>query len=246
MARQADMGFEAPLPLHGEQGEDILVCGKRFSTDPSGALFWPEQNTLIVADLHLEKGSAKAGKGRLLPPYDTRSTLRRLAAVMDRYDPDRVVALGDSFRDVAAAERMPLGERKKLSILRQGREWYWVTENYEPDPPDWLGGIVCPALTLEGIKFRHQPSSGQKSHEIAGHLHPAARLTRRGASVRRKCFISNGARLVIPSFGVYAGGLNVLDEAFAGLFEDGEFHVWMLGRKHVYTATKPQLLSDTD
>jgi hypothetical protein len=244
MVRQADMGFETPLP--GEQSQDILVCGIHFSTDPSGALYWPGQKTLIVADLCLEKGSAKAEKGHLLPPYDTRSTLRRLAALMDRYDPDRVVILGDSFQDQAAAEAMPRTDRNKLSILRQGREWYWVTETFGPDLPDWLGGIVCPVLTLEGIKFRHEPSGSLKSHEISGYLHPAARLTRHGKKVRRKCFVSDGARLVVPAFGVYAGGLNVLDKAIAGLFEDGEFNVWMLGQKKVYPASKGQLLIDTD
>ncbi len=246
MARQEDMGFDASLPLHGERGEDILICGKHFSADPSGALYWPEQKTLIVADLHLEKAPAKAGKGRLLPPYDTRSTLRWLAGVMDSYDPDRVIVLGDSLHDEAAAKRMPRADRKKLSILLQGREWYWVTGIYDPDMPDWLGGIVCPALTIESIKFRHEPSSGPKTHEVAGHLHPAARLIRHGASVRRKCFISNDARMVIPAFGVYAGGLNVLDKTFAGLFQNGDFHVWMLGKKDVYPATKQELLSDTD
>ena len=242
MARQTDLGFDSPIPLHGERGEDILVCGKHFSTDPSGALYWPEQNTLIVSDLYLEKGSAKADKERLLPPYDTRSTLRRLAAVMDRYDPDRVIALGGSLHDEAVSDGMSRTDREKLSILHQGREWYWVSGKYDSDLPDWLGGIVCPALTVEGIKFRYDPSSGSKTHEVAGQLHPAARLNRRGVNVRRKCFISNGSRLIIPAFGVYSGGLNVLDEAFTELFSDGEFHVWMLGQKEVYPASRQQLL----
>ncbi len=246
MARQADLGFEAPLPLAGEQSEDILVCGNHFNTDPSGALYWPGYKTLIVADLCLEKGSAKAAKGRVLPPYDTRSTLRRLAAVMDRYDPDRVVVLGDSFHDQAAAEAMPRADRNKLSILLQGREWYWITRTLGSDLPDWLGGIVCPVLTLEGIKFRYEPSSSPQSHEIAGQLHPASRLIRHGKTVRRKCFISNGARLIVPAFGVYEGGLNVLDKTFAELFQDGDFNVWMLGRNQVYPVPKRKLLSDTD
>ncbi len=245
MARQTDMGFEAPHPIAGKQSEYILVCGNHFTADPSGALYWPGQRTLVVSDLCLEKGSAKAAKDRLLPPYDARSTLRRLAAVMDRYDPDRVIVLGDSFHDQAAADAMSRTDRNKLSILRQGREWYWVTENFGPDLPDWLGGVVCPALTLEGIKFRHEPSNGFSSHEIAGSLHPAARLTRHGKKVRRKCFISDGVRLVVPAFGVYEGGLNVLETAFADLFQDGDFHVWMLGQKQVYPVSKDQLLGDT-
>ncbi len=238
------LGLELPLPLYGERGADILVCGKHFSTDRSGALYWPGQKTLVVSDLHLEKGSAAAEKGQLLPPYDTRSTLRRLAALIDRFDPDRVIALGNSFHDARAAKRLRQKDRERLCILRQGREWYWIAGSHDPELPGWLGGIVCPALTIEGIKFRHEPASGVISHEIAGHLHPAARLTRRGANVRRKCFISNGERLVIPAFGAYAGGLNVLDKAFTDLFQNSDFHVWMLGRKEVYPVSKGQLLTD--
>jgi hypothetical protein len=243
MGQQAELGLGARLPIHGARGEDILVCGKHFTTDPSGALYWAAQKTLIVADLHLEKGSAAAENGRLLPPYDTRSTLIRLAAAMDRYDPDRVIALGDSFHDEDAADRLPYLDRERLRILAQGREWYWLTGNHDPVLPDWLEGVTCPVLTIDGIRFRHEPSGGPESHEIAGHLHPAARLTRRGASVRRKCYVSNGARLVVPAFGAYAGGLNVLSEAFAPLF-GRDFHVWMLGRKEVYPVSKRQLLRD--
>ena len=244
MARQPSLGFEAPLPLYGTRGANILVCGKHFSTDASGALYWPEQKTLIVSDLHLENGSAAAGKGQLLPPYDTRSTLRRLAGLIDRFDPDRVIALGVSFHDARAAERLRQKDRERLCILRQGREWYWIAGNHDPELPGWLGGAVCPALTLEGIKFRHEPASGVTSHEIAGHLHPAARLTRRGGAVRRKCFISDGRRLVVPAFGAYTGGLNVLDKAFSELFPGSDFHVWMLGKKDVYPVSRKQLLSD--
>lgn len=244
MARQGDLGLTAPLPLQGKRGADILVCGKQFATDPSGALFWPEQKTLIVADLHLEKGSAAAKKGSLLPPYDSRSTLRRLAKVMDRYDPDRVVALGDSFHDKAAADRLPHVDRERLRILGQGREWYWITGNHDPVLPDWLEGAVCPVLSIDGLKFRHEPTTKTVSREIAGHLHPAARLTRRGASVRRKCFVSDGARLVLPAFGAFAGWLNVLDAAFKPVFGSGDFHVWMLGRTEVYPVSRRQLLRD--
>lgn len=244
MARQADLGFHTSPPFHGESGADIMVCGKLFSTDPAGAIYWQEQNTLIVSDLHLEKGSSGAKKGRLLPPYDSRSTLRRLAAVMDRYDPDRVIALGDSFHDLEAAQRLPRKEADTLAIMQQGREWYWITGNHDPVVPEWLGGIVCPALTIENIKFLHEPRKGSRSHEVAGHLHPAARLTRRGASVRRKCFVSNGTRLIVPAFGAYAGGLNVLDKAFSPIFAEGEFHVWMLGKDRVYPVSKKQLLAD--
>jgi len=75
--------------------QSVALCGKQLIADNSGALYWPGEATLLVADLHLEKGSAHAERGSFLPPYDTRQTLMRLAEVIDRYEPARVIALGD-------------------------------------------------------------------------------------------------------------------------------------------------------
>ena len=77
----------------------VRVNGAMLAADLSGALIWHEMDTVIVADLHLEKGSAFAQRGTLLPPYDSRSTLRALSKVLQRYDPKQVICLGDSFDD---------------------------------------------------------------------------------------------------------------------------------------------------
>ncbi|MEL6750756.1 MAG: hypothetical protein AAFO70_01600, partial [Pseudomonadota bacterium] len=75
------------------------VNGVELVADAHGVAYWPATETLLVADLHFEKGSSFARRGQLLPPYDTGITLRRLAACLTRWQPRRVVALGDSFHD---------------------------------------------------------------------------------------------------------------------------------------------------
>lgn len=224
--------------------QSIAVCGKELIADNSGALYWPSQHTLLVADLHLEKGSSYAERGTFLPPYDTRQTLVRLAEVMDRYEPTRVIALGDSVHDRGAARRMASEDIEILRILQEEREWIWLTGNHDPDIAPQLGGRACGELEISGITLRHQPAAGAVTHEIAAHMHPAARLSMYGYSIRRACFVGNGRRLVMPAFGAFTGGLNVLDEAFRPLFGSGGMAVWMLGQEGLYPVATRFLAGD--
>ncbi len=222
----------------------ISICGKSFRAHMSGALYWPAEDALIVADLHLEKGSHFAKRGQMLPPYDTRDTLRKLAEVIDAYDAATVIALGDSFHDVDALERMPQEDRETLELILQDREWIWITGNHDGDSASTLRGAVCAELQVEGITFRHEPKAGARTHEIAGHMHPAARLVMHGTSLRRPCFVGNGLRLVMPAFGAFTGGLNVMDDAFAPLFGNDGLSVWMLGQEGCYPVASRLLRGD--
>ena len=215
----------------------ILMNGETLLLDKSGAAFWPEQSTLIFADLHFEKGSAFARRGALLPPYDTRATLNRMAEVITRRAPKRIIALGDSFHDGEAAGRLDKEESAALCAMAERAEWIWVEGNHDPQPPAWLGGRVAAEVALGGLLFRHVPA-GQKG-EVAGHLHPATVVRRGGMGVRRRCFVCDGARLLLPAFGAYAGGLDVRDRAIASLFADG-FAVYALGRERVYLVHLPR------
>lgn len=221
--------------------QPVNICGKAFLADFSGALYWPAEDALIVADLHLEKGSTFARRGIMLPPYDTRETLARLAEAIDRFDAATVIALGDSLHEEAGAQRISPEDRETLRILQDDREWIWITGNHDPRIAAELGGHVRSELEVEGIMLRHVPANGRVTHEIAGHLHPAAKLSLHGHSFRRPCFVSNGLRLVMPAFGTYAGGLNVLDDAFVPLFGDDGLAVWMLGQEGLYPVA-PRLL----
>jgi len=192
---------------------------------------------LIASDLHLEKGSAFARRGVLLPPYDTSATLGRLTALCDLFRPRTVLALGDSFHDGEGSERLHADDRRSLLEVMRGRTWIWLLGNHDPVPPAELGGESVETLTLNGLTFRHEPLETAEPGEISGHLHPAASVRRRGRRVRRRCFVCDGARLVMPAFGAYAGGLDVSDAAFAALFADG-FTAWLLGRERVYPVSE--------
>jgi DNA ligase-associated metallophosphoesterase len=226
--------------------QPVSICGKAFLAHKSGALYWPAEKALIVADLHLEKGSAYAGHGQLLPPYDTRETLLKLAQILDTFaaEAETVIALGDSFHDADAGARMNARDIEVLRILQEDREWIWIAGNHDPDIDKRLGGHILPELTVEGITLRHAPANGPVTHEIAAHLHPAARLVMHGTALRRPCFVGNGLRLVVPAFGAYTGGLNILNAAFEPLFDSDGFMVWMLGQEGLYPVPSRLLHDD--
>ena len=236
--------IDASLGVAPELPSVILLAHHALKPLAAGAIYWEAEQTLIVADLHLEKGAAYAARGRMLPPYDSRTTLRGLAALIMNLAPARIVALGDSFHTSEVATHLGRAEREEIAGLQQGREWYWITGNHDPELPPSIGGIVCAALTIAGVTLRHEPSPDAATPEIAGHLHPAARIARRGEVVRRKCFATDGRRIVMPAFGAYTGGLNVLDDAFTGLFAQPRLEAWMMGRSTVYPVLARALLPD--
>ena len=211
----------------------VAVNGEELLLEAAGALWWPGEETLVFADLHFEKGSSYARSGQMLPPYDTRATLARIEALVARRAPSRVIALGDSFHDPHAAERLDDEERARLAKLRERIEWIWIAGNHDPAPPSWLGGRVAEEVAIGGLVFRHEPREMGARGEIAGHLHPCATVTRRGRSLRRRCFVSDGGRLLMPAFGAYAGGLDVRDRAVASLFRE-KFLTYVLGAARVY------------
>jgi DNA ligase-associated metallophosphoesterase len=211
----------------------IEVNGEQLLLDAAGALWWPSEATLVFADLHFEKGSSYARLGQMLPPYDTRTTLNRMARTIARRRPARIIALGDSFHDHDAAERLDDHERSVLEAMTKAAEWIWIEGNHDPVPPAWLGGRVASEIAIGGLLFRHEPSASHIKGEVAGHLHPCKSVTRRGHTLRRRCFASDGWRVVLPAFGAYAGGLDVQDFALRSLFLDN-FRAYVLGTKRVY------------
>lgn len=226
----------------GDRPVVLAIGGLACVADPAGALYLADERLLVVADLHLEKGSAYAARGVFLPPYDTRATLARLAALIARYAPRTVVALGDSFHDERADGRLEAGDRQALALLQSGRDWLWVTGNHDPMIPPALGGVVTDGLVLGGVALRHEPGDDGMS-EIVGHLHPVAKLRLRGRALRRRCFAASGRRCVMPALGAYAGGLNVRDTAFRSLFPDG-LTAHVLGERRLYAIAAGLLLPD--
>ncbi len=226
----------------------MQVNGAELRADPSGALYWPARNLLVAADLHFEKGTALAARGAgLLPPYDTAATIAALQAAIARGRPATVICLGDSFHDGGAEARLDAGAVAALRALTDGVDWIWIVGNHDPAPPTRFGGRRLETLALDPLHFRHDPvasgpRAGPRAGEVAGHLHPKAAVRRRGKRIARRCFATDGMRLVLPAFGAYAGGLDVLDVAFWPIFGGG-FHAWMLGRDRVYPVASRNLVA---
>ncbi|MEM6460592.1 MAG: ligase-associated DNA damage response endonuclease PdeM [Pseudomonadota bacterium] len=226
------------------QTAEIEINGTTAICDPIGALYLPDSGTLVVSDLHLETGAAHARRGMLLPPYDTGLTLHLLEAALQRYGATRVISLGDSFHDRHGAAALPDAFQVKICAMTAGREWYWIAGNHDPVRPAGLPGDFVDSLYLDGLRFRHEPAqdSVDAIGEVAGHLHPAARVVRRGKGVRRPCFASDGIRLIMPSFGVTTGGLNLRNPAFAGLFDPRRLTAHLLGRDRIYSVAFRRLV----
>ncbi len=220
---------------------EIAIAGDEAVCDQGGALYFPALKLLAVSDLHLEKGSAFARRGMLMPPYDTAATLLALHAVIARYEPRIVVSLGDSFHDDWGSERLPAVFRERLLSLMAGRDWFWVAGNHDPKPPVDLPGTTVQELAAGNVRFRHEPSRGAEPGEVAGHLHPCARIVQRAKSVRRRCFATDGSRMIMPAFGAYTGSLNVLDRAFAGLFSQERLMAHMLGDSGIFPIARAML-----
>jgi uncharacterized protein len=210
--------------------------------DLTGAMHLPEEDVLLVADLHFEKGSSFARRGMMLPPYDTRETLSAMSEVVFRYNPRAVVALGDSFHDVGGPDRLGDEERETLARVQAGRDWIWVTGNHDRTLPDSIGGQVVAEMALGPLTLRHEPVAGAEA-EVAGHLHPVGKVVMRGRSTRRRCFLSDGSRCIMPALGAFAGGLNACDAAFKPLFPKG-FTAHLIGTERIYAIAKAMLCRD--
>lgn len=210
----------------------IHIAGERLMLDPAGVLHWPARRLLCVSDLHLEKGSAFAARGRLLPPYDTRETLSRLLPMLRRYRPQRIVFLGDSFHDPQGAGRLPAAERAALVHALAGVAAVWVLGNHDPSAPADLPGEAAEEWAEGPLTFRHVPA-GRATGEIAGHLHPKATAPTRAGGVCRPCFVSDGRRMLMPAFGAFTGGLDIEDPAIASLFPRGG-RAFLLGPDRLY------------
>jgi DNA ligase-associated metallophosphoesterase len=194
------------------------VAAAEASLRPSGALWLEAEAALVVADLHLEKGSSYAARGQMLPPYDTRETLARLEAEVAALAPRILVLLGDTFHDRKSEGRLDPADAERIGRLAQGRTLVWIVGNHDADGPRSLPGEIAAELCLAGLVLRHEPRAGPQPGEVSGHLHPAAKVRSARGAVRRRCFATDAERLILPAFGAYAGGLNVLDKAFLGLF----------------------------
>lgn len=227
-------------------GAALRVNGARVVLRSSGVLWLAQARILVAADLHLEKGSWFASRGQLLPPLDTRDTLLRLRQEVCALDPRRLVLLGDTFHDGGALDRLMPDDLALITDLAAGRELVLLLGNHDRDLDAQArrrGWATARDLRLGGLTFTHEPQPDGPDGEVAGHLHPCARIATAVRSVRRPCFVTDGRRLVLPAFGAFTGGLNVRDAAFSALFP-GDFQAYALGEGRLHRVGRDRLLGE--
>ncbi len=176
---------------------------------PQGALFWPERHALLVADLHFEKASWFAGRGQMLPPYDSIATLADLTALVTATGAREVWCLGDSFHDSDGCARLPQRAQDMLRAMTDTTRWTWITGNHDPAILDRCGGDVVDEVVVDGLVLRHEADRAETRSELSGHFHPKLRLRVRGKSVARRCFVTTATKVILPAFGSLTGGLDV-------------------------------------
>lgn len=187
--------------------------GDVFELAGDSALYWASQNALLVSDLHLEKASAYAAGGQMLPPYDSLATMQALAALSQIFLPARIICLGDNFHDCDGEKRLGGDAADILSGLVRSTEWIWITGNHDPILEGRWGGSSVTDLKLDDILLRHEAKAGEPMPEISGHFHPKFRQMLRGRMVSRRCFVKSRRKLIMPAFGALTGGLDVQDNA---------------------------------
>ncbi|MEZ5694481.1 MAG: ligase-associated DNA damage response endonuclease PdeM [Altererythrobacter sp.] len=196
----------------------LSFAGEEFALLRSNALYWPREQALLVADLHLEKGSFFAQHGQMIPPYDTRETLERIARAIGETGARRVYSLGDNFHDSEGSHRLDDHSAGMLAALTRVADWVWITGNHDPAMEARHGGTVLDELELAGMVLRHEAKRGEERPELSGHYHPRLQLTVRQRHIRRPCaVVSSGAggsgRMILPAFGAYTGGMDASDPA---------------------------------
>ena len=206
-----------PVSFPSELGAPLDFAGQELVLLKSHALYWPRERALLVADLHLEKGSWYAQTGQMLPPYDSRATLERIADAVKATGARRVITLGDNFHDDAGAHRLdPYAAGMRESLIR-ALEWVWITGNHDETMPQESGRAFGAAVTAEmvvnGITLRHEAKPGESGPELSGHYHPKMRVRVKNRHIARPCAVlgrSRGAgdRLIAPAFGAYTGGMD--------------------------------------
>jgi DNA ligase-associated metallophosphoesterase len=192
-------------------------AGEEFALVDGRALYWPRESALLVADLHLEKASWYATRGQMLPPYDSRETLERVALAIRKTGARRVYTLGDNFHDSAGPARLEPHAAGMLAALTRAVDWVWITGNHDSAMEAAAGGTLADELAIAGFVLRHRAQRGEARPELSGHYHPRLQVVVRERSIRRPCAVvaSSGAsgRMILPAFGTLTGGMDAADPA---------------------------------
>jgi len=232
---------------HMDKGKlyiETRFCGVNIQLYADGSLYLPDSGLLVISDLHLEKGQAQSVAAPL-PGFDTDASLAKLSAAIERNKAREVIFLGDSFHTNRQAFQLPEIYQKQLRKLAKDRAFIWITGNHDSELPDFLPGRVLPNTTAAGLYFTHQIGADEAkiSGLICGHYHPKARLSLQLRRLSGRCFIQDESRMILPAFGVFTGGLNILDPAIQNLLgKPQQAHFCHAGRIYTFPVDRKVFL----
>jgi DNA ligase-associated metallophosphoesterase len=215
---------------------NIVFATHKFTLDAAGALYWPQEKTLVVSDLHLEKGSYFAERQQLLPSYDTKDTLDRIETLLQHYQPERLICLGDNLHDKNALTRMQKPDYAKLIVLYESvKEWIWIIGNH--DTKDLAVNPLAHmrfeiVYQLHDIIFTHEFIAGEP-YQIGGHFHPKITISVNNTLVTGKCFMVTDNKIIMPAFGTYTGGLNTSNPIFEKTLQTKEFKGYLFHKNNI-------------
>lgn len=203
----------------------IKFAGQTFILDPDRAVHWPEQQTLIVADVHFGKGALFRERGLPVPSGTTASDLCRLDQLVARSQPKRLLILGDCFHgklfDPSSMYKQLAGWRRKRPELAV----HLVRGNHDRSAGDVSSELDIVVherpLTECGIVFAHEPIDADLP-VMCGHIHPAASLRDfDGHAMRLPCFVVEDRLMILPAFGGFTGSATVCESPCRRLFVAG-------------------------
>jgi uncharacterized protein len=192
----------------------VEIAGETLLLLPERAAFWAREQTLILADTHWGKAAAFRAAGFPVPEATTGDGLLRLNRLVADLDPQRIIYLGDYLHAAEGRTEATLNALRAWGEEHRGVEQLLVRGNHDRgagDPPDELN-VRCVEAPHEVAPFslRHFPAGDAAAHVLAGHLHPAARITGRGRQRERlPCFWLQQRCTILPAFGAFTGSFDV-------------------------------------
>ena len=213
--------------------KDVFFANQNFSIFPNGELYWQNKKTLIISDLHFEKGSFFSETRQFIPPFDTIETLRQLSKFIDEYPVEMIIFLGDLVHDKFAFQRMT-GEAKKIffEILKNINCTLTIGNHDDTSFLKDIGLNLTENIIIDDICFSHHPTIDKK-FSVFGHYHPKVKLKINSRGIWTSCFIANKEKLLMPSYGYFTGGLSIKSLEIQKLFEP-EYEVYPLTKEKVF------------
>ena len=209
---------------------ECTVAGEKLVLLAERALFWPAKRTLFVADFHLGKAASFRRAGIALPSGTTNDNVERLGAAIDRTRAKEVVFLGDFLHSESGRT---MGTLARFGSWRESRKSVSLTlvrgnhDKKAGDPPEsWTMRCIEAGERLGTFVLNHEPGAARGGYALAGHIHPAVRLSASGEkSLRLPCFWFGARCGVLPAFGAFTGSAEVLPRRGDQVFVIAEHEV---------------------